>query len=41
MAKNIDEQVNNDLLFCIIIGIADDESIDINKIGRLAIIIRF
>ncbi|XP_017765501.1 PREDICTED: zinc finger BED domain-containing protein 5-like, partial [Eufriesea mexicana] len=41
MAKNIDEQVKNDLLSCDIISIAIDESTDINSISRLAIIIRF
>ncbi|XP_035220449.1 protein ZBED8-like [Stegodyphus dumicola] len=41
MAKNIDEQVKNDLLSCDIISIAVDESTDINSIGRLAIIITF
>ncbi|XP_035205426.1 zinc finger BED domain-containing protein 5-like [Stegodyphus dumicola] len=41
MAKNIDEQVKNDLVSCDIISIAVDESTDINSIGRLAIIIRF
>ncbi|XP_035225402.1 uncharacterized protein LOC118197940 [Stegodyphus dumicola] len=40
-AKNIDEQVKNDLLSCDIISIAVEESTDINSIGRFAIIIRF